>query len=131
MSQQQEAPSANTPRRSAPMTLVGEKRLPDGPEPPPPASQTPTTERVWPTAAPTIPTTTTPHSGGAWQAGAMGAINVLATLLAVRLTLLVSVGGAISLTWLAVQQPDPYRLAALGVYAGVVVVPLVWLAARR
>lgn len=61
----------------------------------------------------------------------MGAINVLATLLAVRLTLLVSVGGAISLTWLAVQQPDPYRLAALGIYAGVVVVPLVWLAARR
>lgn len=61
----------------------------------------------------------------------MGSVNVLANVLAVRLTLLVSVGGAISLTWLALQQPDPYRLAALAVYAGVVVVPLVWLAGRH
>ena len=33
--------------------------------------------------------------------------------------------------WLALAQPDPYRLATLGVYAAVVVVPLVWRAARR
>lgn len=61
----------------------------------------------------------------------MGSLNVLALVLAIRLTLLVSVGGAISLTWLALREPDPYRLAALGVYAAVVVVPLVWLAGRR
>jgi hypothetical protein len=61
----------------------------------------------------------------------MGALNVVTALLAVRLILLVSVGGATALTWLALRDPDPYRLAALGVYAGVVVVPLVWLAARR
>ena len=67
----------------------------------------------------------------AWKAGVMGALNVFTAILAVRLTLLVSVCGAISLAYLALQQPDPYRLGALGVYAVVVVVPLVWLAARR
>ena len=61
----------------------------------------------------------------------MGALNVFTALLAVRLTLLVSVCGAIGLTYLALVSPDPYRLAALGVYAAVVVVPLVWLASRR
>jgi hypothetical protein len=67
----------------------------------------------------------------AWKAGVMGSLNVLVQVLAVRLTLLVSVGGAIYLTWLALAQPDPYRLACLGVYSLVVVVPLVWLSARR
>lgn len=61
----------------------------------------------------------------------MGAFNVLAIVLGVRLTLLVAVGGAIALTWLALVQPDLYRLGALAVYAAVVVVPLVWLAGRR
>jgi hypothetical protein len=61
----------------------------------------------------------------------MGALNVLSVILAVRLTLLVAVSGAVWLTWLALQQPDPYRLGALGVYAAVVVVPLVVLAGRR
>lgn len=59
----------------------------------------------------------------------MGALNVLIALLAVRLILLVAVSGAVWLTWLALQQPDPYRLGALAVYALVVVVPLVWLSA--
>jgi hypothetical protein len=52
-------------------------------------------------------------------------------ILSARLILLVGVGGATFLTWLALREPDPYRLAVLGVYAAVVVVPLVWLAARR
>lgn len=59
----------------------------------------------------------------------MGALNVLIALLAVRLILLVAVSGAVWLTWLALQQPDLYRLAALAVYAAVVVVPMVWLTA--
>jgi hypothetical protein len=67
----------------------------------------------------------------AWKASVLGALNFVTAILAVRLILLVSVAGATALTWLALQQPDPYRLAALGVYAAVVVVPLVWLAARR
>ena len=61
----------------------------------------------------------------------MATVNVLAMILAVRLTLLVGVGGAIALSVLALREPDPYRLAALAVYAGVVVVPLVWLAGRH
>jgi hypothetical protein len=61
----------------------------------------------------------------------MGALNVATAILAVRLTLLVSVGGAIGVAYLVLREPDPYRLAALGVYAAVVVVPLIWLAARR
>ena len=70
----------------------------------------------------------------AWKAGVLGALNVATVILAVRLTLLVSVGGAIYLTWLVcggAGAPDPLRLAALGVYAAAVVVPLVWLASRR
>jgi hypothetical protein len=61
----------------------------------------------------------------------IGALNILTAVLAVRLILLVAVSGAVWLTWLALQQPDPYRLGALGVYAAVIVVPMVWLAARR
>jgi len=87
----------------------------------------------------TAQTTATPlsqeyvHRAG-WKAGVLGALNVATVILAVRLTLLVSVGGAIWLTWLVcggAGAPDPLRLAALGVYAAAVVVPLVWLASRR
>lgn len=61
----------------------------------------------------------------------LGALNLATAILAVRLILLVSVCGANVLTYLALRDPDPYRLAALGVYSLVVVVPLIWLAARR
>ncbi|HEY2105589.1 MAG TPA: hypothetical protein VGH29_07380 [Candidatus Binataceae bacterium] len=61
----------------------------------------------------------------------MGALNVATAILAVRLTLLVSVSGAIGVAFLVLKDPDLYRLAALGVYAAVVVVPLIWLASRR
>jgi hypothetical protein len=58
----------------------------------------------------------------------MGALNLATQILAVRLTLLVAVAGGIALTWLALSAPDPYpRLAALLIYGGTVVVPLVWL----
>jgi hypothetical protein len=67
----------------------------------------------------------------AWQAGVLGALNVITVVLAVRLTLLVSVCAAGGLAWLALEQPDPYRLGVLGVFAGIVVVPLIWLASRR
>jgi hypothetical protein len=61
----------------------------------------------------------------------LGAINVLTVVLAVRLILLVSVCGASVLAWLALAQPDPYRLATLAVYAVVVVLPMIWLTARK
>ena len=67
----------------------------------------------------------------AWKAGVLGALNLATLILAARLILLVGVGGATFLGWLALASPDPYRLAVLGVYSAVVVVPLVWLSARR
>jgi hypothetical protein len=86
----------------------------------------------------TTTATTTPASfqqefqhRAAWKAGVMGAFNVLAVVLAVRLILLVAVGGAIGLAWLALQQPDPYRLGALAIYCAVVVLPTIYLAGSR
>jgi hypothetical protein len=67
----------------------------------------------------------------AWRAGVIGGLNIATAILAVRLILLVAVCGAIGVAYLVLKEPDPYRLAALGVYAAVVVVPLIWLAARR
>lgn len=58
----------------------------------------------------------------------MGAFNALALVIAARLILLVAVGGAIGLTYLALLNPDPYRLGALAIYTVAVVMPTVWLA---
>lgn len=67
----------------------------------------------------------------AWKAGVLGALNVIAAVLAARFILLIAVAGAIWLTVQAIAAPDPLKLAALGIYALVVVVPTVWLASRR
>ena len=86
------------------------------------------------TSATTPTTTATPPeliNRMAWKAGVLGALNLLTAVLAVRLTLLVSVCGASLLAWLALTNPDPYRLGTLGVYGVVVVLPLIWLASRR
>jgi hypothetical protein len=61
----------------------------------------------------------------------IGALNALTVILAVRLTLLVAVCGAIALAYLALQASDPMKLGALGIYTALVVIPLVALAARR
>src|SRR5215472_6254416 len=130
MSQQQEAPSANTPTPSKRMTLVGERRTPE----PPPNSMTLETMISSATRTATAPSPALQQEfvhRRAWQAGVMGALNVLTVVLAVRLTLLVSVCGASLLAWAALANPDPYRLGTLGVYAVVVVLPLVWLTSRR
>ena len=67
----------------------------------------------------------------AWKAGFVGAINAATVILAVRLTLLVAVCGGIALTYLALGSADTLRLYGLAIYAGMVVVPLVWLTARQ
>ena len=54
---------------------------------------------------------------------AMGTINVLVAVLAVRLIVLVAICGGILLTWFALQNPDPMRLWALGIYCGIVALP--------
>lgn len=67
-------------------------------------------------------------SRAAWQRGVLGAVNMLAMVLAARLIVLVAVAGGISLTWLALQSPDPMRLGALAIYCVAVVIPTVFLA---
>lgn len=67
----------------------------------------------------------------AWQAGVLGAINVLVLVVSVRIIVLVAVGGGIVLTSMALGNPDPWRLGVLAIYSLAVVVPVVWLASRR
>jgi hypothetical protein len=66
----------------------------------------------------------------AWKAGLLASINLLAVVLSVRLTLLIAVVGAIGLTAIVVDRPDPFRLGALAIYAVMVVCPAMWLASR-
>jgi hypothetical protein len=80
--------------------------------------------------APPKPTAEYVHRA-AWKAGVLGAINVLVAVVAVRFALLVSIIGAIVLTYITIEAPDPWRLAALGVYTALVVLPATWLASRR
>ena len=126
-----EAPSENTPPRSrAPMQLVAEKVSPDtlsGLVAATTAAQTTSTPK-----APTVSRETGEYiHRGAWKAGVLGSINVLAIVLAVRLGLLVAIVGAICLTYIAIQAPDPLRLGALAIYCAFVLLPTTWLASRR
>jgi hypothetical protein len=70
----------------------------------------------------------------AWKAGVMGALNLLAIVLAVRLVLLVAVVGALWLAKIALDVPQPVQQAALimlAVYCVTVVLPMVWLSSRK
>ena len=66
----------------------------------------------------------------AWRAAVLGSLSFAALVLSARLIVLVAVGGGIALTWLCLQQPDPYRLGALGIYC-VAMVLTGWLASRK
>jgi hypothetical protein len=64
----------------------------------------------------------------------MGALNVVAVVLAVRLVLLVAVIGALYLAKIALDAPalaQTPALIMLGTYCASVVIPLVWLSSRR
>jgi hypothetical protein len=61
----------------------------------------------------------------------LGALNLLIVVTATRIMVLVAVVGAIVLTSVALDGPDPWRLVALGIYALAVVIPVVWLSSRR
>jgi hypothetical protein len=61
----------------------------------------------------------------------MGALNVIIAVVAVRLIILVAVSGGIALTYLALGNPDPYRLGTLAIYGVLIVIPVVALAMRR
>ena len=128
-------PSENMPPRSrAQMQLVAEKALPD-----PPASlssliaaNTPTTSST--PKAPTVSRETEFVTRAAWRNGVMGALNLLAVVLAVRLVLLVAVLGALWLAKLAIEVPPSVQMPALvmlGTYCLTTVIPLVWLSSRK
>lgn len=67
----------------------------------------------------------------AWKAAVLGTLNVLILVIAIRFILLIAVVGAVWLTVIAIQAPDPLRLAAVGIYCLVLVLPMVWLASRK
>ena len=76
-------------------------------------------------------TTSTQHEfvhRAAWKAAVMGTLNVLLFVIAARLIVLVAVAGGIGLTWIALADPNAYRLGALGIYGALVALPSVWLA---
>lgn len=126
---EQAAQSEDTPRRSpVRMVAVGDRVVPD-----PPSSRPQTTSGMTTTTA----TQPSPEfakeviTRTAWKAAVMGTLSVLTAVLAVRLIVLVGVGGGIGLTFIALQQPDQWRLGALAIYGVLVMVPVVWLAGRR
>ena len=124
--------STGTPPRSPrpPMQLVGEKTTPD--------LATLTAQTATATKTNSETNSATPNNlqtefvtRSAWKQGVLGALNALFVILAVRAILLVAVVGAIILASAVMASPDPWRLGALAIYAAVVVVPTVWLSARR
>ena len=85
------------------------------------------------TATPTNPPPVSHEIGDrlAWRAGLLGALNIVAAVLAARLILLVAVIGAIVLAYIVIVTPDPWRLGALAIYAFTVVIPSIWLASHK
>ena len=124
MTQPQDVKSASTPLRP-PVQVVGERRLPD------PPVQAPTTMPSSPLQSAVTQTIAKQAEAHVYRAAVMGTVNVLATVLAARMIVLVAVSGGISLTWMSLAQPDAYRLGALAIYCALCVGPAVWLAGRR
>jgi hypothetical protein len=83
------------------------------------------------TTAPTPPKPTAEYvHRAAWKAGVLATLNVLLAVIAIRFILLAAVAGAIVLTYITIQSPDPWRLGSLAIYALTVVGPCVWLSSR-
>jgi len=61
----------------------------------------------------------------------LAAIDVLARVLSARMILLLSVGGALGMAYLAMENPSTMTIAIQGVYDLTIVGPLVWLTATR
>lgn len=125
-----EARLENTVRPSRkPMELVQESRVPD--------QLSSLAEQLTKTTAPSASTTTPPKieqeyvERKAWRQGVLGALNILAVVLAVRLVLLLATIGAFILALIAIRDPDPFRLGALVIYSVGIVIPCIWLSSRR
>lgn len=111
------------------MQLVGESRYPDAVAPPPPPYAPIAGMGAIPNTTPRGDELELVHRT-AWRAGMLGAINVLTQVIAAKVIVLIAVIGGVALTWIALGDPNLYRLGALAIYAGFVVGPCVWLAGR-
>jgi hypothetical protein len=104
------------------MQLVGERRVPE--------TELPEQVRLqWHKPSETM--TTTETSNREWKAAVLGTLNVLMLVLSARMIVLVSVFGAVWVSWLALQSPDPWRLGVLITFCLGVCGPAVWLASRH
>ena len=123
------------------MQLVGERTIPDPPKTTPTlpnsngnSNPSSLTFKPLPPGTPTQ-TVADPRqefiTRAAWRAGVLGALNLAALILSLRLILLIATGGAIMLTYLALGDRPPFALVALAIYCATVLMPLVWLAARK
>jgi hypothetical protein len=113
------------------MQLVAEKTTPDQPSLSTLIASATTTATTQPK---TVSRETEFMTRAAWRNGVMGALNLLAVVLAVRLVLLVAVIGALWLAKLALDVPVAMQMPALvmlGVYCATVVIPMVWLSSRK
>lgn len=105
------------------MQLVAEQQLPD----PPAALPSPTLQ------PPQMPQALTQElmERRAWRSSVIASLNVAATILAVRLILLLATLGAFALAYLAIQTAQLMQLGAVALYLAGVILPLVWLSGRR
>lgn len=141
---EQGPPSASTrPPSRQPMQLVGERQIPEMPTATAPtgiaglmAANQPETAR---TTTPASPAPGSPQfqaeylHRAVWRAAVLGNLNALAMVLAVRVSALIAVCGAIFLSWVALGSsghPDPYASLLLGVYL-LGASSVVWLASRK
>jgi hypothetical protein len=69
------------------------------------------------------------YARAAWKQGVLGAVNLMAMVLAGRVLVLVAIAGAIFLSWMSLGNPDLNRQIILGIYCAFVVCPTVALAA--
>lgn len=111
-----------TPPARRRMQLVAEQQIADPPSAPVPPPQ-----------PPQMPQALTQElmARRAWRSSVIGSLNVAATILAVRLILLLATLGAFALAYLAIQTAQPLQLGAVALYLAGVILPLVWLSGRR
>lgn len=109
-------PNATNVRRG--VTLVGERQAMPNLTPTPVPMPSPTTPP--PSAAPSSPRSETVYRGQV-----LAAFHAIATVLAIRLLLLLSGMGAFCLSLLALLNPDVMKLAASVIYDVFIFIPLV------
>ena len=120
--------AASPPLSRKPMEIVAERQIPEAPSL---SSLIQTATTTAQTTQPPKPTAQAEYiHRAAWKASVLATLNVLLAVVAIRFAFLVAIVGAIVLTYITIASPDPWRLAALGVYTALVVLPATWLASR-